>query len=147
MDVPPADAFGRWLGVARAGFYRHDVATLRNWRDFHGELQTEELGDLMLAAWRADPAISYTPAGNKGDLLLHLPSSRAGAEDDGHWFEHGRNDLFLIDSSRPLVARSLEPVERIALRVPRDGGASGSAEISSTARCGSAHPARLASLR
>jgi len=120
VDVPQAEAFGCWLDIARASIRRHDMEAIGDWRDWYGTLKAGPLGDLTLASWRSAMGISRCPGSSDGDLLLFLPSSRAIAEFGDDWYEHNRNNLSLIDTAKPHVARSLEPVERVFLRIPRD---------------------------
>ena len=120
-DVPQAEAFGCWLDVVHANLHqRHDVEALGDWRDWYGELKAGTLGDLTPAAWQAAPGLTRCYGGGNGDLLLHLPASRSAIECDNGWFEYNRNTFCLIDNGVPIVTRSLEPINRLAVRIPRD---------------------------
>jgi len=117
-DVPQADAFDYWVDAIRT-IYRHDVEAVGDRRDWYGEMKAGSLGDMTLVTWQAAPWISRCLIGN-GDLLLQLPSSCTAVEFVDGGFEHGRNNLCLFDTGKPHASRSLEPIDRVAVRIPRD---------------------------
>jgi len=117
-DVPQAEAFDYWVDAIRT-IYRHDVEAVGDRRDWYGEMKAGSLGDVTLATWQAAPWISRCLIGN-GDLLLQLPSSCTAVEFADGGFEHGRKNLCLFDTGKPHASRSLEPIDRVAVRIPRD---------------------------
>jgi len=80
-----------------------------------------------VAAWRAalaqaaDWCCRGDAARCKGtDELVLVPSSRSLIEFADRRFVMNRNSVYLIDCRKPFVLRSIEPPERIQVRLPRD---------------------------
>ncbi|MCL2636353.1 MAG: hypothetical protein FWD50_07005, partial [Betaproteobacteria bacterium] len=120
-DVPRAKAFDYWLATSRATLQRCDLEAISDPREWYAEMQVGMLGDLTLANWQAGSVISRCSGDERGDLLLFLPSSRCAVEfPGGYSFEHNRHNLFLNDTSQPLIGYSLEPTARMVVRIPRE---------------------------
>ena len=79
----------------------------------------------MIVAWRASPGVSCTS--NAENLILGLPSSRAQLELGESRFEVNRNNFYLMDYSgrTESICRSLEPVDRVIVRIYRPAWFSG----------------------
>jgi AraC family transcriptional regulator, positive regulator of tynA and feaB len=118
--VPPAEALDSWVEAVRVTIRHHDLEPLCERRCWWGELKAAPLHDLTLATWRAAPGISHNHRGDGDHLLLFPPSSRCGVELGGEWFEHNRRNFCLMNTDKPSSSRSLEPIERVAVRIPRE---------------------------
>ena len=120
-EVPQAEAFDYWVDAWVAiTDQRVNVETFEP-GNFYAEVQTAAISDITLIDWRSSPGISRNSnISGEDHLVLYLPGSRTVAEFGDCCFEQNRSSLSLIDCHRPFTARSLEPAERMAVRIPRD---------------------------
>jgi hypothetical protein len=114
--MSPRDAFDYWHDVTCAKLGAHKSSPLdRN--NFYAEMKAGALADLTLLAYKSAP---NTAASNRGDgLALILPFTRVAVEFGDRQFEANASSLFLFDSREPNLGRNFEPVEQIALCIPR----------------------------
>jgi len=116
-DVLPAEAYDYWMDVTRRNISNNSLKTFDP-SNFHGALKAGSLADLSFVQWRGSPGQTRTI--DDGHLLLTMPPSGALVETaDGREFETNRNSVYLMDFHRPVRVRSLEPVKRTAVRIPR----------------------------
>jgi len=118
-DVPQAEAFDYWIDAWVAITDQSVNIETFEPRDFYAEVRTAAISDMSLVEWWSSPGISRNISG-EDHLVLYLPGSRTVAEFGDCCFEQNRSSLSLIDCHRPFNARSLEPAERMAVRVPRE---------------------------
>jgi len=116
-DVPAADAYDYWMEVACTNIVKHRGETFDRC-NFYATLRAGLLSDLSFLSWRASPGITYGDGAD--DLWLSLPSSRSLVEFDRRAGALSSTDAVLFDAREPYTARSLEPVARSVVRIPRD---------------------------
>ena len=118
-EVPQAEAFDYWVDAWVAiTDQRVNVETFEP-GNFYAEVQTAAICDITLVDWRSSPGISRNIS-CEDHLVLYLPGSRTVAQFGDYCFEQNHSSLSLIDCHRPFTARSLEPADRMAVRIPRD---------------------------
>jgi len=118
-DAPQAEAFDYWIDAWVAITDRRVNIETFEPGNFYAEVQTAAISDVTFVEWRSSPGISRNIS-DEDHLVLYLPGSRTVAEFGDCCFEQNRSSLSLIDCHRPFTARSLEPAERMAVRIPRD---------------------------
>ena len=117
-DVRPAEAFDFWMSIARANIQREVDSVPFDRPSFYGSLKVGMLGDVALTAWRAGPGITHCRGTD--DLQLVLPSTRAHIEFADRSFELNRHGVCLVDCQKPYACASLEPPDRVQVRLPRE---------------------------
>jgi len=114
--VPPREALDHWQDVGRVvSNHRSKFIDPLN---FSAEMRTGKLDDVLIVAWQSSSGVAHTS--DTEDLILILPSSRARYQIGDRCFEVDRNNLYLLDvrGRTEAVTRSLEPVDRVAARIP-----------------------------
>lgn len=116
-DVAPDQACDYWMDVCRTKIVQGSMEPVDRLR-FQGSIKAESLGGLTLVAWRSEPLTTHT-AGASDDLLLICPRCSWHLE-----YSHGHSEirqriLLLVDDRERIVCRATEPVDEIAVRIPR----------------------------
>jgi len=115
--VPQAEACDYWQDVAVRAISNNE-SRMFDPPNFYGELQTGTLNDLAIFAWRC--ALGESTTASTEDLLLALRPSRCVADLDDQILEGDRNHNYLMDYRRTTrnYTRSLEPIDRVFVRIP-----------------------------
>ena len=116
-NVPQDEAYDYWQDIACANIQRVKGRPFDR-EDFYGELKTGTLGDVTIADWRSASGVSRCDGTD--DLILVLPSTRSYIEFADRGFEINRSSVYLLDCRKPFVVYSLEPPDRVQLRLPRE---------------------------
>jgi len=114
--VPQAEAYDLWIDVARVYICDHESSVPDRSR-FCAAIEVGKLDDLSFAAWQADVSHSRARGTDTDDLCPSLLSCVA-IEIAGRSFVINRN-ICLLDPREPHVAHSLEPNDRMIVRIPR----------------------------